>query len=111
MIAHLRRDFLSRWTPAGYRTFLEILRQRCGVDVPFRLSETPCFLPRSLVERLDRYSRELFSQLSTPQYRKASERSIPHAFRVPAETAHPNFIQADFGILREPYGSIGARLI
>jgi hypothetical protein len=53
----------------------------------------------------------LFSQLSTPQYRKASERSIPHAFRVPAETAHPNFIQADFGILREPDGSIGARLI
>lgn len=111
MIEHLRREFLSNWTPAGYRDFLDGMRRECGMAVPFRLCETPCFLPRNLLDRLDTAGRELIAQLSTPRYHTASERSLPRAFRVPAETPHPEFIQVDFGLTREADGGLGARLV
>ncbi len=98
MVPELRRLFNANFTPEGYRRFLRLLDEGCGTHVKFRNCETPIFLPRPLMERMERDGRELIHQLMTPEYLKRSEETIPGAYRVPNENARPLFIQVDFGL-------------
>ncbi len=43
--------------------------------MPFRHSETPCFLPGSLIDKMARYGREMVEQLlANPQYQRGFAR-------------------------------------
>ena len=75
MIPSLRKQFNERFTSDKYQTFLKRMAERCGVPVEFRVAETPCFLPKALLEQMAQYGAELIHQLETPEYRKASSRS------------------------------------
>jgi hypothetical protein len=98
MIPELRRHFNESFTPEKYQQFLSELTSRCGCEVPFRNSETPCFFPAAPIDKMVRYGQELMAQLMTPEYLAASAASIPAAYNVPNETAHPLFVQIDFGL-------------
>ena len=99
MIPSLRRPFNQRWSPELYARFLELLAQRCGEAAPFRHSETPCFLPAELVNRMARYGGEMVDQLlANPEYLRDSRLAIPPAYRAPREDPVPLFVQADFGL-------------
>lgn len=100
MIRELRRQFNASFTPEKYQRFLRMLDQGSGTHVGFRNCETPVFLPRELFERMARDGAELIRQLMTPEYRARSEETVPAAYRVPREDAHPLFIQVDFGLTR-----------
>ena len=75
-----------------------MLDEGCGTHVKFRNCETPCFFPRSLIDRMERDGRELIHQLMTPEYLKRSDETIPAEYRVPNQDARPLFIQVDFGL-------------
>ena len=112
MIPELRKDFNARWTPELYGKFLRCLDERAGTHVEFRCSETPIFLPAPLLNKMVRYGQELYSQLaSNSAYRHVSDSAIPAPFRVPNEAAHPLFVQADFGLIKAPDGSLEPRLV
>ena len=99
MIPSLRQEFNRRWTSAGYARFLELLEERSGVAAQFRHSETPCFLPAALIDRMARYGREMIGQLMGDQaYQRDSRAAIPERYRAPNEAPVPLFVQADFGI-------------
>jgi hypothetical protein len=99
MIPARRQWFNRRYSEAKYRRFLDLLAGRCGEPTPFRHSETPVFLPASLVDKMARYGREMVDQLlADPQYEQASRNAIPAGFRVPNEAPEPLFVQADFGL-------------
>ncbi len=99
MIPSLRQRFNRDYTDAKHSRFLELLQARCGEPVQFRHSETPCFLPGSLVSKLARYGREMVEQLlANPQYQKDSRAAVPADYRVPNEDPRPLFVQADFGL-------------
>lgn len=111
MIEALRADFNRRWTPAKYTAFSDSLDAAIGQHVGFRHSETPCFFPRDLLQRMSRAGRELVGQLLNDKlYLEASSHEIPSPYRVPNEAAKPLFIQADFGIVREN-GSFAPKLV
>ena len=99
MIPSLRQPFNRAWTPEGYRRFLDLIEQRSGVATQFRHSETPCFLPAPLIDKMARYGREMVAQLlADADYKRDSEAEIPERYRVPREAAVPLFVQADFGL-------------
>jgi hypothetical protein len=99
LIPSLRRRFNQSWSPEKYAHFFELLARRCGEGPQFRHSETPCFLPVELVDRMARYGREMVDQLlSNPQYERESREAIPPAYRAPNEDSVPLFVQADFGL-------------
>lgn len=99
MIPLLRRKFNRDWTPAAYARFLALLEERSGGATRFRHSETPCFLPAPLVDRMARYGREMVQQLlADVEYQRDSRAAIPERYRVPNEPAIPLFVQADFGL-------------
>jgi len=112
MIPSLRSAFNSNYKPEKYAELLRRLEEGCGVPVGFRVSETPCFLPESLLNRMAASGAELIRQLvGSPDYRRKSEDSIPAEFRVPGESPHPMFIQVDFGLVRDVQGALQPKLV
>src|SRR5919201_2944363 len=111
MIPALRQQFNASFTPQKYARLLQLLQQRCRTPVQFRVSETPCFFPKSLLDKMATYGKELIAQLQTPEYHQASAAAIPPEFYVPNETPHPMFIQVDFGLVRGSDGELQPKLV
>ncbi len=88
MIPSYRDAYNAGFSPAEYKTFRRELAARCGMEVPFQVSETPCFFPTALVARLEEEGKALIRQLvDNPEYHERSETTIPPQFRVPNEAA------------------------
>jgi hypothetical protein len=112
MIPSLRRQFNQNFTPEKYQRFVRHIDQVCGTHVQFRLSETPCFFPKELIERMARDGEALIRQLvDSPTYRAKSDEAVPAEFKVPNEAAHPMFVQVDFGLVRSPNGDLHPKLV
>jgi hypothetical protein len=112
MILSLRQAFNSKYKAEKYPQLLSLLAERCGVAIGFRVSETPCFMPHSLLEQMARDGKELIRQLvENPEYHARSSESIPAEFKVPNETPHPMFIQVDFGLVRDAAGELRPKLV
>ena len=112
MIPHLRRAFNQQFTSDKYRNFLAALDQRCGTKVKFRVAETPCFFPKSLLDRMAEDGRLLVNQLlESRTYREQSDVTIPKEYNVPNESAHPMFLQVDFGLTRNSQGKAEPKLV
>ena len=101
MITAYRQAFNASFSEARYRTFVDSLANACGVPIEFRLSETPCFFPASLIDDLARAAREMIQQLlGDEKYRQAAEDVVPPEFRIPNGEHLPTFVQVDFGLVR-----------
>jgi hypothetical protein len=112
MIPSLRKQFNENFTAEKYRTFLRRIDDACGTHVEFRLSETPCFFPQTLLERMAEDGKELIRQLvENPDYLARSSKSIPAEFRVPNEPPRPLFVQVDFGLVRDARGELRPKLV
>jgi hypothetical protein len=111
MVPELRQRYNANFTPEKYQRFLQVLNERCGTPVQFRVSETPCFFPKPLLDQMAQYGKELIHQLDSLEYRKASFASIPSEFNVPGEAPHPLFIQVDFGLVRGRSGQLEPKLV
>ncbi len=55
MIPALREEFNRNYTPGKYQRLLRDLDKACGTHIGFRVSETPCFVPKSLLDRMAEY--------------------------------------------------------
>jgi hypothetical protein len=112
MIPFLRKQFNDGFTPEKYSAFLRRIDDMCGTHVQFRLSETPCFFPKELLERMAEDGKELIRQLvENPEYRKKSNEAVPAEFKVPNEPDHPMFVQVDFGLVRDAHGELQPKLV
>ena len=112
MIPFLRRQFNEKFTEDKYRAFLRRIDEICGTHVQFRLSETPCFFPKSLIDRMASDGQELIRQLvDNPVYRAKSDEAVPAAFKVPNEAPHPMFVQVDFGLVRDAADEFQPKLV
>jgi hypothetical protein len=112
MIPSLRQSFNTKYRPAQYSQLLSLLAERCGVPIGFRVSETPCFLPVDLLEKMAAFGTDLIHQLvDSPDYRAHSAQSIPSRFNVPRESPHPMFVQVDFGLVRDISGTVQPKLV
>jgi hypothetical protein len=112
MIPSLRRQFNAAFTSEKYQAFLRRMDDASGTHVSFRLSETPCFFPKSLLDRMAEDGKELIRQLvESPEYRARSEASIPPEYRAANEPAHPMFVQVDFGLVRDAGGRLQPKLV
>ena len=90
MIPSLRRQFNQNFTPEKYQRFLRHIDEMCGTHVQFRLSETPCFFSKQLIDRMAQDGETLIRQLvDNPDYRAKSDEAVPAEFKVPNEAPHP----------------------
>jgi hypothetical protein len=112
MIPLLRKQFNDAFAPEKYRAFLRRVDDVCGTHVQFRLSETPCFFPKALIDRMAADGQTLIRQLvNNPGYLSKSDEAVPAEFKVPNEPAHPMFLQVDFGLVRDAAGELQPKLV
>jgi hypothetical protein len=112
MIPSLRKQFNDGFAPEKYSAFLRRIDDLCGTHVSFRLSETPCFFPKPLLERMAADGGGLIRQLvESPEYLKKSDEAVPAESRVPNEPDHPMFVQVDFGLVRDASGELQPKLV
>lgn len=112
MIESYRTDFNRRFTAAKYAELLDLLDDRTGTHIEFRVAETPCFFTPELMGRMVAAGEELTTQLlANSAYMKASGEAIPTEFRVPNEDAHPHFMTVDFGLVRDSDGELQPKLV
>lgn len=112
MIESLRRDFNQRFQPETYRRMLHSLDACVRAHVGFRVAETPCFFPQSLLQEMADIGAKLTHQLvGNTAYLKASRTMIPPEYCAADETPHPHFMTADFGLVRESNGKLSPKLV
>lgn len=112
MIPDLRARFNARFVEDDYTGLLRRLEQRCGSRVEFRVAETPIFVPGALLRELSAHGAELaHTVIGNAPCLDAARRAIPPGYRVANETAHPNFLTADFALIRDAGGALVPRLV
>jgi hypothetical protein len=112
VLPELRQAFNRDYRPERYQALLEDCARLARAPLEFRISETPCFFPRTLMQRIVDTGAELTHLLlGNTAFLKASEEAVPERFRVPHCPVHPHFMTADFGLVREGDGSLAPRLV
>ena len=112
MIPSLRAEFNSKFTTAAYSRLQAHLAHRCGGPVPFRVAETPIFVSEQLLnEMADQGASMAHHLIEDPPYLSNARREIPAGYDVAAQTPHPNFLTADFALVRTASGDLVPRLV
>ncbi len=112
VIPALRQDFNSRFRPETFRTLLHGLDAIARTHVAFPVAETPCFFPRELLNEMATIGADLTHRLlANPDYLARSLAAIPEPWRAANQNAHPHFLTADFGLVRDSSGRLAPRLV
>ncbi len=111
MIPSLRQAYNASYTDERYSEYRRRLAERGGLAIPFRLAESPVFLPANLRDEMVDASLEIFRQLSNPEALWRSEAAVPPEFNVPGCDPLPTFAVTDFAVTREPDGRLAPKLI
>ena len=91
MIPALREAFNRNFSPETYQRFLESLAKDTGTPIAFRVSETPCFFPKVLLDQMVDYGRDLVLQLvDDPEYLRASAVTVPPGYERRQRVAAPD---------------------
>lgn len=111
MISHLRQDFNSAFTDEKYTQFLDWVADQYQYRTPFRIAETPIFIPDKLRDQLMEACEEMVDVIAQPDFQQRSERALLAGQTVPNETPHTTFLQFDFGICEDGNGGYIPQLI
>ena len=63
MIPALREAFNRNFHAQTYQRLLSNLETSAGTAIGFRVSETPCFFPKALLDQMAQYGHDLVLQL------------------------------------------------
>jgi hypothetical protein len=112
MLQPFRDQFNAAFSTGKYDDLLYRLNHITRSSIEFRVAETPCFFPQSLLEELAETGAVLTRQLlENPTYVEASDQTIPPRFCVPNEDPQPNFMTVDFGLVQNADGTFSPRLV
>jgi hypothetical protein len=111
MIPELREEYNRRFTEAKYRSYLERLDERFRMHIPFRVCETPCFVPKYVKQQCEQAAVELTLQAHDPAYLKLSDATLKPAYTVASQPERSMFTVVDFAMTRGENGEIVPKLI
>ncbi len=112
MIQQYRTTFNKQFTREKYQNFLKDIETSFNYMPPFRIAETPVFVPQSLKEKLIKASTEILSVINQPNFKQLTDSAINHpSLHVPREDYASRFIQFDFGICKDENGDLVPKLI
>lgn len=111
MITEVRETFNAHFTADKFNSLLTGLDNKYGIHIPFRVAETPIFLPQSVKEQLILAGDEIIRFLVRPDFMALTDRAIPERYRVPHETRRPLFLAIDFALADDGNGGVIPQLI
>ena len=111
MISQLRQKFNASFTEENYTKFIDWVADQFQYRPPFRIAETPIFIPDKLRDQLIEACEEMVDVIAKPDFKELSERALLAGQTVPNETPHTTFLQFDFGICEDGEGGYIPQLI
>ncbi len=79
--------------------------------IPFRVAETPIFIPKALKNKLIAAGEEIIALIKRTDFKALTQKAIPEQWNVPNETAHPHFLTFDYGLCKDAHGEVTPMLI
>jgi glutathionylspermidine synthase len=110
MIEHYRSKFNDSFTAEKYADFLAALEKGL-TKIPFRVAETPVFIPEELKQQLIDAGEEIINLIRQPDFKTLTAHAIPAQWNVPDENGHPHFLTFDFGVCKDEQGKLIPKLI
>lgn len=110
MIPKYRTQFNGEFSQEKYKKVKELIKEKCGHEAAFRLSESPIFLTQDFWQKLNDASLSIISQIKEMSDEEISK-AIPANCNVPNDTQKPHFVAIDFGICQDDDGNVIPQLI
>lgn len=110
MIPAQRQKYNQQFTQEKYENFMLEL-EKGYPEIPFRVAETPVFVPKALKEKLIAAGEEIINLIKQPHFKELTQKSIPADWNVPNENEQPHFLTFDFGICKNEAGELTPMLI
>jgi glutathionylspermidine synthase len=110
MIPTYRKAFNQSFSKEKYQDFIKEL-EKGFPEIPFRVAETPVFIPEDLKNKLIAAGEEIIRLIKKPDFKALTQDSIPKEWQVPGENDHPHFLTFDFGICKDEQGNLSPKLI
>ncbi|MEO7294009.1 MAG: hypothetical protein ABIW34_12950, partial [Ginsengibacter sp.] len=111
MINDLRKKFNNNFTEEKYAAFLEDLDSKHPGGIPFRIAETPIFIPKDFTKKIIDACEAIVDVIVDENFKRLTAAAIPEGEEVPNENAHTHFIAFDFGICENTAGELEPQLI
>jgi hypothetical protein len=112
MISQYRKIFNEQFSEEKYEAFLKDLYTEHNHTTPFRISETPAFIPKQLKKQLLEACDEIMEVINQPNFKELTQGAfLKPELMVPNEDDAPKFLQFDFGICLDENGQPIPKLI
>ncbi|MEM9918019.1 MAG: hypothetical protein AAF990_07985 [Bacteroidota bacterium] len=111
MISQIREQYNKAFTQEKYENFLNHIAAQYDHRPPFKISETPVFIPEKLKKQLIEACETITDILCKPNFKELSQSAILPGQIVPGEDEHTTFLQMDFGICKDANGELSPQLI
>ena len=111
MVTTIRKKYNDIFTEEKYYAFLKDMNAEFNYNIPFRVAESPVFIPKEFKNKITEACDEIISFLMRDDFKKISEKAIPPDLNVPNENDHTLFLAIDFGVCKDENGEINPQLI
>ena len=112
MIPEIRKAYNSLFTDEKYKAFLSSIYNAYEHIPPFRISETPIFIPKDLKFKLLNACEDINRVICREDFKEITRSSLKDSsFLVPDEDEHTLFLQMDFGICLDEKGELIPQLV
>lgn len=112
MVPAYREIYNQHFSQEKYQAMLDHVTRAHNHQPPFRIAETPVFVPNLLKERLQEACDQINAVICRPDFKTLTADAIKHPpLQVPNEDYHTRFLQMDFGICRDEHGDLIPQLI
>lgn len=110
MIQKYRQSFNANFTDEKYHQLVKTLE--IGYPkIPFRVAETPIFIPEDLKNKLIAAGEEIIALIKQDDFKLLTQKAIPSQWNVKNETGNPHFLTFDYGLCKDENGEITPMLI
>ena len=111
MITNYRDWFNQQFSKESYSDLIQKVNNTFNYVVPFRIAESPFFIPKILKERLVEACEEIAEVILKNNFKALTEGAMNESTRVPNEDNHTTFLQMDYGITIDNNGDPLPKLI
>ncbi len=98
MIQQSRQSFNQSFTEEKYQLYLNQVMRNTGITTPFRLAETPIFIPGTFTKKMTDACSYIIDQIMHPDFNEITKGALPANLKFGGNEGKPNIIVFDFGV-------------